>query len=201
MGATARKQTAGVRHATTTATAKAAKAAGVTIIVRPNMDADLIAHVRPFAPGTEEGCNALLVKSNEFLDTFAWAKRTGRVWVGDCVPGVLGLFLVELDPPTTEIDQCVWTVVGDLPPAYISTAYAKSPRAALDGYIGEMEAWVDAVRNGKPVDEFIPVNGAPTLANAEALKSRLAFLEREILPYLPGKDLEKDRNDDVGGSE
>ncbi len=163
--------------------------------VRPEMDAELEAQVRPFVPGTEEeGCDALLTKSNEFLDAFRWARRTGKVWVGDCVPGVWGLFLVELDPPTPEIDQCVWTIVGDLPPAYISTVYAKSPRAALDGYIGEMEAWVDAVENGKPMDDLIPVNSAPTPANAKALKSRLAFLEREILPYLPGKDLAKDRD-------
>jgi hypothetical protein len=63
----------------------------------------------------------------------------------------------------------------------------------LDGYIGEMEAWIEAVENGRPTDELIPVNAAPTLQNAEALKSRLAFLEREILVELPGKDLEVDR--------
>lgn len=44
------------------------------------------------------------------------------------------------------------------------------------------------------MDDLIPVNSAPTPANAKALKSRLAFLEREILPYLPGKDLAKDRD-------
>lgn len=67
--------------------------------VRPEMDAELEAQVRPFVPGTEEeGCDALLTKSNEFLDAFRWARRTGKVWVGDCVPGVWGLFLVESIP-------------------------------------------------------------------------------------------------------
>ncbi len=71
--------------------------------------------------------------------------------------------------------------------------YARSPRSALDGYIGEMEAWIEAAENGRPTDELIPVNAAPTLQNAEALKSRLAFLENRILLELPGKDLELDR--------
>jgi hypothetical protein len=66
----------------------------------------------------------------------------------------------------------------------------------LDGYIGEMEAWVEAVENGQTTDDLIPVNAAPTLQNAEALKSRLGFLEREILPDSPGEDLEVDRTDE-----
>jgi hypothetical protein len=161
------------------------------------MENELLAHVRPYSADQEEpGCDVLIAKANEFLDAFGWAKRTGRIWVGECVPGIIGLFLLELDPPGPQVDQYVWVVVGDLPPAYISSSYARSPRAALDGYIGEMEAWVEAVENGQTTDDLIPVNAAPTLQNAEALKSRLGFLEREILPDSPGEDLEVDRTDE-----
>jgi hypothetical protein len=79
-------------------------------------------------------------------------------------------------------------VVGDLPPAYLSSEYAKSPKDALDGYMGEMLAWVEAVEKGEPTDELIPNNGAPTLANAKTLRSRLEFLGREILPHLQGEE-------------
>lgn len=79
-------------------------------------------------------------------------------------------------------------VVGDLPPAYLSSKYAKSPKDALDGYLGEMQAWVEAVENGRPTEDLIPNNGAPTLPNAKALRSRLKFLAREVLPHLPGLD-------------
>src|ERR1035438_2912098 len=160
------------------------------------MDAELTSQVRLLVTGVEEDCADLLAKSNEFLDGFKWARRTGTVWIGDCVPGVFGVFLVELSPSSPEIDQYLWTVVGDLPPAYISTRYARSPRAAMDGYIGEMSAWVEAVETGDPTDGLIPVNGAPTLANAAELTSRLEFLERGILPHLAGRDLQNDRDDD-----
>jgi len=33
---------------------------------------------------------------------------------------------------------------------------------ALDGYIAEMQSWVDAVRAGDSIDELIPVNAAST---------------------------------------
>jgi hypothetical protein len=150
------------------------------------MKNEILRHVRPFVlHQEEEGCDALVLKVNEFLDKFKWASGRKNLWVADCIPGVLGIFLVELDPQGRDIDQYIWVVVGDLPPAYLSSEYAKSPKDALDGYIGEMMAWVEAVENGNPTDELIPNNGALTLANARALRSRLEFLGHKVLPHLP----------------
>jgi len=153
------------------------------------MKTEILRHVRPFVlHEEEEGCDALLIKANEFLDKFAWAKDRKNLWVADCFPGVLGIFLAELAPQGQQIDQYIWVVVGDLPPAYLSSQYAKSPRDALDGYMGEMLAWVEAVESGQPTDDLIPNDGAPTPANARALRTRLEFLGREILPHLPGDE-------------
>jgi hypothetical protein len=121
---------------------------------------------------------------NTFLGGFSWARQTGNVWTALLIPGVFGLFLVELDPGSADVDRYIWVAVGDIPPAYISTEYALSPGEALEGYLAEMCAWVKAVENGESVDDLIPVNGAPTMDNAKALKSRLSFLESEILPML-----------------
>jgi len=153
------------------------------------MKKNVLDHVRRFVPqDEEEGCDQLFDKANVFLDSFAWASNRKNLWVADCIPGVLGIFLVELDPQGRDIDQYIWVVVGDLPPAYLSSEYAKSPKDALDGYMGEMLAWVEAVEKGEPTDELIPNNGAPTLANAKTLRSRLEFLGREILPHLQGEE-------------
>jgi hypothetical protein len=130
----------------------------------------------------EQGTKELAAAMDAFLGGFSWARRTGNAWVGLCIPAVLGLFLVELDPPSDDIDRSTWVIVGDLPPAYISPEFASSPREALEAYIAEMSAWVEAVEKGEPVDDLIPVNGAATPANAAALKSRLSFIENKILP-------------------
>jgi hypothetical protein len=151
------------------------------------MREEILRYVRPFlAPNEEVGCADLVDKANSFLNGFSWAEGRKNLWVADCIPGIIGIFLVELAPREQDIDQYIWVVVGDLPPAYLSSQYAKSPRDALDGYMGEMLAWVEAVENGRPTDDLIPNDGAPTLANAQALRSRLEFLGREILPHLPG---------------
>lgn len=136
--------------------------------------------IRSWESGTED----LVSSMNTFLGGFSWARQTGNVWTALLIPGVFGLFLVELDPGSADVDRYIWVAVGDIPPAYISTEYALSPGEALEGYLAEMCAWVKAVENGESVDDLIPVNGAPTMDNAKALKSRLSFLESEILPML-----------------
>lgn len=132
----------------------------------------------------ESGTEDLVSSMDVFLGGFSWARQTGNVWVALAIPGVFGLFLVELDASSADVDRYVWVAVGDIPAAYISTAYATSPREALEGYLAEMSAWAKAVETGEAVDDLIPVNGAPTMENAKALKSRLSFLESEILPSL-----------------
>jgi hypothetical protein len=129
----------------------------------------------------EPGTGELVSSANAFLDEFRWAKPTGKIWVGEAIPEVLGVFLLELDPGFEDIDRYIWVVVGDVPPAYISSEHARSPKEALEGYVAEMRAWVRAVENGEPVDHLIPVNGAATKANAVALKSRLEFIAARIL--------------------
>ncbi len=47
-----------------------------------------------------------------------------------------------------------------------------------------MERWVSAINHNTSLEGVIPVNGAPTAANAEMLNRRLAFLKENILPIL-----------------
>jgi hypothetical protein len=132
----------------------------------------------------EEGTASLVQTMETFLAQFRWAKVKGLPWVGESIPGVVGVILVELETFEEEVDQYIWVIVGDVPPAYISSQSANSPREVLECYIAEMRAWVEAVRKGDSTDGLIPVNAAPTEANAAALDSRLTFLENRIVPDL-----------------
>jgi len=147
------------------------------------MSEQLIRWARP-VHRDEEACVALANQANEFLDTFSWAKDRKNIWVAYFVPTVIGIFLVELDPKGRDVDQFIWVIVGDLPPAYLSPVYAKSPKDALGGYTGEMSAWADAVASGESTEDLIPVNAAPTSANVEMLRGRIKFLAREIFPFM-----------------
>jgi hypothetical protein len=64
--------------------------------MQPDIENELLANVRPYSSNQEEsGCDGLIAKADEFLDAIEWAKRTGRIWVGKCIPGVWGPFLLR----------------------------------------------------------------------------------------------------------
>jgi hypothetical protein len=115
-----------------------------------------------------------------YIRGFDWCEE-----VTLCVPhleigDVLGVFKVELSPAHADVDPVVWAVVGDVPPAYIAFEEGDSWRDSLRGYVQEMERWISAVKAGESTDELIPVNAAPTAANAALLDSRLAFIRSRL---------------------
>jgi hypothetical protein len=127
------------------------------------------------------GLKELLDEATAYLKRFNWHRGLKEAYLGIGIAKLLGLFLFEIVPASEEVDDKLWVVVGDLPPAYITTEEAPNPATALDSYIGAMEEWVEAAREGRSVEGLIPVTVPPTAENAESLESRLRFLDKEIL--------------------
>ena len=127
----------------------------------------------------------MLEEAKEFLGAFDWCESIADSYFGLGVGGIVAVFLFKIRPKREGIDDLLWVVVGDLPPAYLVTDNSPSPNLALEGYVELMSEWVEAATNGKPVDELIPVNVAATPENAKLLQPRLAFLSAEIIPLLP----------------
>lgn len=123
-------------------------------------------------------------QASEFVGAHAWCRSVDDIYVSRVFPGIVGLFLLRVTPARRDADDWTWAVVGDLPPAYLASESCVTPRDALEGYVGEMQAWVDAAKSGEPVDDLIPVSAPPTTENAINLQTRLDFLEQRILPQL-----------------
>lgn len=127
------------------------------------------------------GLRQLLDEATAYLKRFHWHRGIGEAYLGIGVAKILGVFLFEVVPAREGVDDKVWVIVGDVPPAYITTEDSPNPATALDSYIGAMEDWVEAAREGRSVDGLIPVNVPPTAENAKRLASRLRFLDEKIL--------------------
>ena len=123
----------------------------------------------------------LHARATDYLSKFGWCRRILEHYVGFIYPGIVAVFLFKIEPSRASVDDWVWVVVGDLPPAYITCEASPNPATALDSYIGAMEEWVAAAEVGAPTDGLIPVNVPATPENAAMLKSRLQFLDKEIL--------------------
>lgn len=123
----------------------------------------------------------MLLEARNYLSSYDWCLNIDETFFGLGIGGVVAVFLFRITPARQEIDRELWVVVGDLPPAYLVTEDAPNPACALAGYIGEMAEWARAVMEGTSVERLIPVNVPPTLDNALELRSRLDFLEKDIL--------------------
>lgn len=145
-----------------------------------------LASVRPVAHIMDVEESALLNSARGFLAGFNWAGEIEEEHIGAVFPGIVAILLFRIKPTRPDVDDWLWVVIGDVPPAYLVCDECKNPWEALDGYIGEMEAWVEAASAGRSVEKLIPVNVLPTPASADALRTRLKFLDERIMPLLPG---------------
>ncbi|HVX41709.1 MAG TPA: hypothetical protein VHB25_19265 [Gemmatimonadaceae bacterium] len=132
--------------------------------------------------GETKELDALVRRAGEFISSFDWCAGVKELYSGIAVPGVIGIFLVRIIPGRADVDEQLWVIVGDVPPAYLVTDEASNPAEALVLYVDLMREWVNAVNEGRPVTELMPVNAAPTKEAAAMLDSRLRFLSERVLP-------------------
>ena len=123
----------------------------------------------------------LLDRAEGYLRSFQWCERIEEAYFGLGVGGIVAVFLFRIRPTKPDVDEWLWVISGDLPPAYLVTDNAPNPASALQVYVELMGEWVDAVLGGRAVDHLIPVNVPPTAEWATNLQGRLKFLREEIL--------------------
>jgi hypothetical protein len=114
---------------------------------------------------------------------------------GYCVEGVMGVFLMEIQPAEDDVDHHLWVIVGDLSPAYLVCDDARTPSEALLGYVEEMRTWLRAARGEKGLGRLIPVYGAGgqrelpmNEETIDLMERRLQVLERSFAPAIQRSD-------------
>jgi hypothetical protein len=119
-------------------------------------------------------------RAEKYLSRHTWCGGIKSSYMGMFYPDIVTIFLFQIIP-LEKSEEWVWVIVGDLPSAYIASDDCQTPAAALDGYIGEAQEWVNAVEIGASIDNLIPINVPPTKEYAVKLKRRLEFLDEHIL--------------------
>lgn len=140
------------------------------------------------AAETELG-RALIAEARSFVEGFDWCADVRECYASYIVVGdVVAVVLLRIHSQRPDVDEWLWVVVGDLPPAYLVTDEALDAASALRAYIREMDTWVTAVRSGGRVDELMPVTTRegglpldPTEEVADDLERRLLMLRRWFL--------------------
>jgi hypothetical protein len=97
------------------------------------------------------------------------------------VGGVIGVFLFAIEPAEAGVDDTLWIVVGDLPPAYLVCDKTPDWRGALHNYIYEMRRWIAAVRSARPLTMSFLLPRQSTTEHADMLESRLDFIQQQLI--------------------
>ena len=119
-------------------------------------------------------------KARSFLLRHKWCFGLGEAYFGEGVGGIVSIFLVQIDPVPICVDQWLWVIVGDIPPAYLVTDGSPTPMEALKTYIALGRRWVELAYASETSPEVMPVEVPADPYHAEILERRLNILE-EIL--------------------
>jgi len=130
-------------------------------------------------------------EAEDFLMWHQWCGAVRQGYLDYGIYGILALFYFEIEPASPNADDNLWVIVGDVPPAYLDLESCPTATAAIEGYVYELQRWVDAVNAGESVDELMPVYErvslkqlAPTPEFARMLEGRLDFIRSEIIPHM-----------------
>ena len=134
---------------------------------------------------------AMSSRAQEYILSFSWCRSIRAAYFGDGCGGVVALFLYRIESSEANVDEWLWVVVGDVPPAYLVIDDCKTPSQALEGYIDEMSKWVVLAKKGRTSKRVIPVNAPATPEYAEALEGRLKFLRDVMVPSFQTAETER----------
>lgn len=120
--------------------------------------------------------------AENYLRCFPWCNGIRHAYYGDGYGGIVAVFLFHIEPSQASVDEWLWVVFGDVPPAYLVTDSCKDPSQALEVYIREISKWVQLARDGRSSKDVIPVYVPATPQNAADVERRVKFLREFILP-------------------
>ncbi len=139
-----------------------------------------VGQVQGDTPQDTRSLHAQSHAATEFLRQHDWCAEVVQLYSGLQVPDVFGLFLAQIRPTRKDVDNWLWVVVGDVPPAYLVLDDLPTPLAALERYLSLFEIWCRAVENGEPIDDLVPANAPATALTAVSLRRRLEMLRQFI---------------------
>ncbi|HEU4868599.1 MAG TPA: hypothetical protein VFV09_12845, partial [Actinomycetota bacterium] len=66
--------------------------------------------------------NEMLREAKAYVSSFQWCQSITESFASEvAIGGVVAVFLLRIEPGSPEVDDHLWVVVGDLPPAYLVT--------------------------------------------------------------------------------
>jgi hypothetical protein len=95
----------------------------------------LAENLRGETPSETQELQNSFAEAKNYIQSFKWCEGIRESYFGGGVGGIVGLFLFNILPSEPEVDEWVWVVVGDLPPAYLLGRDSPTASEALEDHI------------------------------------------------------------------
>lgn len=63
--------------------------------------------------------DGMVETARRFIERFKWCRRVGEIYIGQAIGAVVAVLLLRIEPTEQDVDEWLWVIVGDLPPAYL----------------------------------------------------------------------------------
>lgn len=133
----------------------------------------------------------MLEDARQYISSFSWCETVVDSYFGGGVGGIFAVFFFHIRPSRRGVAPWIWTMVGDIPSAYLPLTDCHSPAEAFETYICGMSRWVDFARKGKTGTTrqgVPPVNVPATPEWAEMLNQKIEGLKIAIGPFFQVDD-------------
>jgi hypothetical protein len=127
-------------------------------------------------------------QAEDYLQEFTWCKSIREGYFGGGYGGIVAVFFFRIVPGSPKVEEWLWVIVGDLPPAWLPVDNSKTPSEALENYLWEMTRWVHFAKRGLAPEDGFPVDLPPTWKNAEQLEDKLKILRKAIVPAFQARE-------------
>ncbi|NLS94422.1 MAG: DUF4826 family protein [Planctomycetaceae bacterium] len=127
--------------------------------------------------------HSMLQEAKAYVASFSWAPEIAEAFMGIGVGGIIGVWLLKFTQPiSSEGDDYLWIINGDVPTAYLVTDEAPTPTDALNVYCDLMTDWAEAVQLGRSLEDVFPVEAPADSVHADLLLQRVEFIRTKIIP-------------------
>jgi hypothetical protein len=151
------------------------------------LNTDKMLDIRELASAEVEYVDELAGLSDRalrFVESNAWCTSVVRGMFDRGWGNILAVFYFVIQPAYDYVPRDIWVVVGDLPSAHIDIQDNPNGACAIDGYVREMQRWIDQVMKDRSPGELIPVDVLPTREYAQELQRRIDIVTETILTDL-----------------
>ncbi len=132
----------------------------------------------------------LPVRATAFIKQAGWLRSIEVLYGRLQIDPIFALYLVDCSS-NPKMPPYIWVIVGDIPPAFLSTTVNPSAIAAVETYVAELRWWSKTLLEGGDMAECMPILHAdsfrplpPTPKTATMVGERADAVERLILPLL-----------------